>query len=54
MVTYFNVTWAAESGPAVSFGCQAAIVFATFGSIIAVQLYGHKWRVRFPAPAGEN
>ncbi len=54
VITYFNVKWAVHSGPAVSFGCQAAIVFAAFGSIVAVQVYGHKWRVMFPAPAAEN
>jgi hypothetical protein len=54
VITYFNIKWAGHSGPAVAFGCQGAIVFAAFGSIIVVQLYGHKWRVKYPAPAAEN
>jgi len=54
VITYFNIKWAEKSGPAVSFGCQGAIVFAAFGSIIAVQIYGARWRVKFPAPAAEN
>jgi hypothetical protein len=54
VITYFNMKWVVHSGAAVAFGCQGAIVFASFGSIIVVQLYGHKWRVKYPAPAAEN
>jgi hypothetical protein len=50
-VTYFQLKWAIHSGPAVTFGCQAAIVGFFIVSIIAVQLKGPTWRVKFPAPA---
>ncbi|KAF2429212.1 MFS general substrate transporter [Tothia fuscella] len=50
-VVYFQVKWVTLSGPAVTFGCQAAIVAFFIVSIIATQLMGAKWRIRFPAPA---
>lgn len=50
-VVYFQVKWVAHSGPAVTFGCQAAIVAFFIISIIATQLKGASWRAKFPAPA---
>lgn len=43
-----------HSGPAVTFGCQAAIIAAAIASIIAVQVFGASWRRSFPVPAPEN
>jgi hypothetical protein len=54
VITYFNTKWVVLSGAAVAFGCQGALVAAGFSSIIVVQLYGHKWRVKYLAPAAEN
>jgi hypothetical protein len=49
-VVYFQVKWVANNGPAVTFGCQAAIVAFFIISIIATQLKGASWRAKFPAP----
>ncbi|KIW08474.1 uncharacterized protein PV09_01376 [Verruconis gallopava] len=49
-VTYFQSDWAAKNGPAVTFGCQAAIVAFFILSIIATQVKGASWRIKFPAP----
>jgi hypothetical protein len=53
-VVYFQTQWIAESGPAVSFGCQAAIIGAAVLSIVATQVWGGKWRARWPVPQPEN
>ncbi len=47
---WFQTQWIQRSGPAVSFGCQAAIVAFFVVSIIATQKFGEKWRVKFPPP----
>lgn len=49
-VVYFQVKWVALSGPAVTFGCQAAIVGFFIVSIIATQVFGSGWRRTFPPP----
>jgi MFS family permease len=49
-VVYFNVQWVAHNGPAITFGCQAAIVAFFIVSIIVTQLKGASWRQRFPPP----
>jgi hypothetical protein len=49
-VVYFQVNWVAHNGPAVTFGCQAAIVAFFIVSIIATQIKGGSWRMKFPAP----
>lgn len=49
-VVYFQVKWVAHNGPAVAFGCQAAIIAFFIVSIIATQLKGASWRAKFPAP----
>jgi hypothetical protein len=43
-VSYFQLKWVARNGAAVSFGCQAAILGASFLTIIVVQVWGKKWR----------
>jgi hypothetical protein len=53
-VVYFQTNWIAESGPAVSFGCQAAIIGVAICSIAATQKWGEGWRKRFPIPQPEN
>lgn len=53
-VVYFQVKWIARDGPAVTFGSQAGISAAVIISIIAVQVFGGRWRKRFPVPAAEN
>lgn len=50
-VSYFQLKWATKSGPAITFGSQAAIVGFFVISIILTQWQGPKWRKRFPAPA---
>jgi len=50
-VSYFQLKWALHSGPAVTFGSQAAIVGFFVLSIIATQVMGAKWRIKFPPPA---
>ncbi|KAF2665827.1 MFS general substrate transporter [Microthyrium microscopicum] len=50
-VTYFQIKWVANNGPAVTFGCQAAIVAFFVLSIVITQLKGASWRARFPPPA---
>jgi hypothetical protein len=54
VVTHFNAQWVEKSGAAVAFGSQGAIIAGAFTSIIVVQIWGAKWRARFPAPAAEN
>jgi len=49
-VVYFQVKWVAKSGPAVTFGCQAAIVAFFIISIIITQLFGGRWRKAYPPP----
>ena len=49
-VVYFQVPWVTTSGPAITFGCQAAIVAFFILSIITTQLFGARWRERFPPP----
>ncbi|EON61602.1 hypothetical protein W97_00817 [Coniosporium apollinis CBS 100218] len=53
-VIYFQAKWAHHDGPAITFGSQAAIVAGAIISIVATQVYGKRWRARFPAPAAEN
>lgn len=50
-VVFFQIHWVHHNGPAVTFGCQAAIVAAAIASIIAVQLFGKRWRAKIPPPA---
>lgn len=54
VITYFSPNWIASNGPAITFGCQSAIVGASFASVIATQIWGRKWRMKFPVPAPEN
>ncbi|KAF2454738.1 major facilitator superfamily domain-containing protein [Lineolata rhizophorae] len=53
-VVYFQLDWVHHNGPAIAFGCQAAIVAFFIVSIIAVQLKGRQWRARFPPPVGSR
>ncbi|KAF1989245.1 MFS general substrate transporter [Aulographum hederae CBS 113979] len=53
-VIYFQTDWVANNGPAVAFGCQAAIVAGAIASIIATQVWGAKWRMKYPAPVGSR
>ena len=53
-VVYFQTKWVARSGAAVTFGCQAAICVFAFLFVVAAQIWGRHWRVRFPPPTAEN
>jgi len=53
-VVYFQFKWVALNGAAIVFGCQASIVAAGFLGVIATQVWGPRWRSRFPPPAAEN
>ncbi|KAF2089799.1 MFS general substrate transporter [Saccharata proteae CBS 121410] len=53
-VVYFQLKWVERNGPAVSFGCQAAVIAAAAGAVVATQVWGKGWRSRFPAPKAEN
>ena len=53
-VGYFQLDWVKLDGAGASFGCQAGILAAGFFSIIAVQIWGRKWRMRYPPPTAEN
>ena len=53
-VTYFQLPWVERNGPAVTFGVQAAIIAAAVASVVATQVFGGRWRGRFPPPAPEN
>ena len=66
IVTYFRISpqafgssasdfcvelqWAQSVGAKASFGSQAAICFAAFWLVVAVQAFGRRWRERFPPP----
>jgi hypothetical protein len=49
-VVYFQVKWVTMSGPAITFGCQAAVVAFFIVSIIVTQIKGSSWRQSFPPP----
>ncbi|KAL9108715.1 MAG: hypothetical protein Q9227_006511 [Pyrenula ochraceoflavens] len=53
-VTYFEAKWLMHNGPAVAFGCQGAIIAGSFVTVIITQVFGQKWRTRFPTPTPEN
>ncbi|KAK3689479.1 major facilitator superfamily domain-containing protein [Podospora appendiculata] len=53
-VAYFQIQWVHRNGPAVSFGCQAAVIAGAAATIVATQIWGRRWRERFPAPPAEN
>lgn len=45
IVSYFQVEWAANMGPAKSFGIQAGICAAAFGIIVGLQVFGKRLRM---------
>jgi hypothetical protein len=49
IVNYFQVQWAQQNGAAASFGTQGGVVGAAWVLIILVQIFGKKWRERWPA-----
>ncbi|GME31763.1 MFS transporter [Neofusicoccum parvum] len=53
-VLYFQMDWVHLNGPGVVFGCQAAIIAGATASVAATQVWGKRWRQRWPAPAAEN
>lgn len=53
-MVYFQLKWVARDGPAVAFGCQGVVVAGSLLAVVATQIWGAKWRARFPAPAPEN
>ncbi|KAH8887308.1 MFS general substrate transporter [Thozetella sp. PMI_491] len=53
-VIYFQIQWVHLNGPALAFGCQAVVIAGATVSVIVTQVYGRRWRARFPAPAAEN
>ncbi|KAK1750474.1 major facilitator superfamily [Echria macrotheca] len=53
-VTYFQIQWVVRNGPGISFGCQAVVIVGAAFAVVATQVYGKKWRAKFPAPAPEN
>ncbi|EKG11055.1 Major facilitator superfamily [Macrophomina phaseolina MS6] len=53
-VTYFQMDWVSLNGPAVTFGCQAAIIAGATAAVTVTQVWGERWRAKWPAPAAEN
>ena len=54
-VIYFQLMWIATTGPGVSFGCQAMVLAVAFlAGVVTTQIWGRKWRLKYPAPAIEN
>lgn len=49
-VAYFQMLWVSQSGPAVSFGCQAAVIVGAALVVLATQIWGKTWRTKFPPP----
>ncbi len=45
IISYFQVAWAAEMGPAKSFAVQAGICAAAFLIIVALQIFGKRLRM---------
>lgn len=45
-----ELQWARSVGAKASFGTQGAICFAAFWLVVAVQIFGRRWRERFPPP----
>lgn len=53
-VVYFQMQWVHLNGPAVSFGCQAVVIAGAALAVAATQVWGRRWRAKFPPPAPEN
>jgi MFS family permease len=53
-VIYFQLEWVHRNGPAVAFGCQAVVIAGATLTVVATQVWGGRWRERFPAPLAEN
>lgn len=54
-VIYFQLKWIATTGPGVSFGLQAMVLGVAFlAGVVTTQIWGRKWRLKYPAPATEN
>lgn len=51
-VAYFQMPWVHRNGPALSFGCQAIVIVGAALVVAATQIWGRRWRSRFPAPGG--
>jgi hypothetical protein len=51
IVNYFQVEWATSFGAENSFGTEAGIVGGAFAFVIMVQVFGRRWRARFPGPS---
>ncbi|KAL2173997.1 major facilitator superfamily domain-containing protein [Thermothelomyces heterothallicus CBS 202.75] len=51
-VAYFQMPWFHRNGPALSFGLQAVVMVGATLAVLATQIWGRTWRVRFPAPRG--
>lgn len=45
-VTYFQLKWVARNGAAVSFGVQAALLAASFLTVVVTQIWGRRWRLK--------
>jgi len=54
-VVYFQLRWAATSGPAVSFGCQAMLLGVAFVfGVVMTQWKGQSWRNKYPLLKAEK
>jgi len=54
-VNYFQLPWIKADGAATSFGLQAMIFGVLFiGSVVITQVFGKKWRAKYPPPRAEN
>ena len=53
-VTYFQASWVARSGPAVTWGSQAGILGAAIISIVLLQIFGERMRRWWPAPEAKE
>ncbi|KAF2235849.1 MFS transporter [Viridothelium virens] len=54
-VVYFQLKWIATSGAAVTFGCQGMILGVAFiTGVVTTQIWGKRWRKKYPPPKAEN
>jgi hypothetical protein len=50
VLIWVELQWAQSVGAKASFGTQGGICFVAFWLIVTVQIFGRRWRERFPPP----
>ena len=54
-VVYFQLKWIATSGAAITFGCQGMVLGVAFiTGVVTTQIFGKRWRIKYPPPKAEN